>query len=73
MAMTLGLREPKLPGGLISVDNAPVIAPLESDFLKYIQGMREIERLKVTKRDEADQVMQLYERVCHTQRILRDA
>lgn len=63
--MTLGLREPKLPGILISVDNAPVLAPLQNDFSRYIQGMRKIEELKILKRDEADQIMQLYEKVYH--------
>lgn len=63
--MTLGLREPKLPGILIAVDNAPVFAPLEKDFLRYIQGMRKIEQLEITKRDEADQIMQSYEKVYH--------
>lgn len=61
--MTLGLREPKLPGALISVDNAPVVAPLGGDFSRYIQGMRNIENSKITKREEADKIMQPYEKV----------
>lgn len=70
MAMTLGLREPKLPGVLIAVDNAPVVAPLEQNFLKYVQGMRKVEQLKIIKRHEADQIMQSYEKVYHYNRLL---
>jgi hypothetical protein len=61
--MTLSLREPKLLGALISVDNAPIITPLEGTFSRYIQGMRDIEKLNITKRGEADQIMSLYEKV----------
>lgn len=71
--MTLGLREPKLPGVLIAVDNAPIAAPLENDFLRYIQGMRKIEQLQIVKRDEADQIMQSYEKVYHHNALLGKA
>lgn len=63
--MTLGLREPQLPGVLIAVDNAPTVAPLENDFSRYIQGMRKIEQSQTTRRDEADKIMQSYEKVYH--------
>ena len=61
--MTLALRDPKLLGALISVDNAPVAAPIGVDFLTYIQSMRVIEKRKIIKRSEADQVMELVEKV----------
>ena len=61
--MTLGLREPHLPGVLVAVDNAPIVAPLENDFSRYIQGMRKVEQLQLIRRDEADQIMQSYEKV----------
>lgn len=61
--MTLALHVPHLPAVLISVDNAPVTAPLGNDFFNYIQGMRKIEKSKISSRDEADQIMQSYEKV----------
>lgn len=61
--MTLALREPKLLGALISVDNAPVVAPLGGEFLTYIQSMRVIEKSRIVKRNEADQVMERVEKV----------
>lgn len=71
--MTLGLREPKILGALIAVDNAPIVTPLESDFSRYIQGMHKIEQLQLTKRDEADQIMQSYEKVYYYNTFLRKA
>lgn len=63
--MTLSLQEPTLVGCLISVDNAPVVASIGSDFLKYIQGMRDIEKSKIIKRPDADRTMERYEKVRH--------
>lgn len=61
--MTLSLREPKSLEALVSVDNAPITTPLEGTFSRYIQGMRDIEKLNITKRGEADHIMSLYEKV----------
>ncbi|WEW56307.1 alpha/beta hydrolase family protein [Emydomyces testavorans] len=60
-AMTVALRQPSLLAGLISVDNVPVRVPLSKDFAKYIQGMNEVEKAKVTKQKEADDILQRYE------------
>lgn len=60
-AMTLGLAEPDLIADLVSVDNAPVDAVLESSFAKYIQGMRRIDEAGVTKQAEADRILAEYE------------
>jgi pimeloyl-ACP methyl ester carboxylesterase len=61
--MALALRNPKTTSGLISVDNSPVDATLQSDFGKYLQGMREVEVAKVTKQSDADAILQKYEAV----------
>ncbi|KAK0663993.1 Alpha/Beta hydrolase protein [Cercophora samala] len=60
-AMTLSLTSPSLISSLISVDNAPVDARLESDFARYIRGMKEIESSGVTKQSQADSILEPYE------------
>lgn len=62
--MTVALRSPSAVSALIPVDNAPVNAPLKSDFSKYVQGMQHIESAKVTKQSDADAILQGYEEVC---------
>lgn len=61
--MTLALRSPDLVSAIVSVDNAPINAPLSNDFAKYIRGMKEIEGANVTKQREADEILQPYEPV----------
>lgn len=63
--MTLALESPDLVRDIISVDNAPVDAILESNFGKYIQGMEEIDRANITRQSEADSILKKYESVCH--------
>lgn len=65
--MTVALRSPSLVTALMPVDNAPVNAPLKSDFDKYVRGMQHIESEKVTKQSDADKILQGYEEVslCH--------
>ncbi|KAK1835838.1 Alpha/Beta hydrolase protein [Podospora conica] len=60
-AMTLALRSPSLIANIISVDNAPIDARLESDFARYIRGMKEIDAADVTRQAEADKILQPYE------------
>ncbi|KAK4171696.1 Alpha/Beta hydrolase protein [Triangularia setosa] len=60
-AMTLSLTSPNLVSSIISVDNAPVDARLESDFARYIRGMKEIESSSVTKQSQADSILEPYE------------
>ena len=57
------LRNKKPIQSIIPVDNAPVDVVLLSDFSKYIQGMRKIQGLGVSKQDEADKILQEYEEV----------
>ncbi|KAL8678009.1 MAG: hypothetical protein Q9186_005608 [Xanthomendoza sp. 1 TL-2023] len=61
VAMTVALRSPSLLGALISVDNAPVDAMLKSDFHKYVEGMKEIEKAGIRKQVEADLILTKYE------------
>ncbi|KAK8001816.1 hypothetical protein PG991_014038 [Apiospora marii] len=60
-AMALALAQPTLVRDIVSVDNAPVNAILESSFGKYVQGMKRIEEAGVTKQSEADKILQDYE------------
>ena len=61
--MTVELRSPNTVSALIPVDNAPVNAPLKSDFSKYVRGMQKIEAEKVTKQSDADAILKEYEEV----------
>ncbi|KAL4907455.1 hypothetical protein BDW74DRAFT_149199 [Aspergillus multicolor] len=60
-AMTVALNAPELVSALIPVDNAPVNAPLRTDFGKYIKGMQQVESANVTKQSDADKILQEYE------------
>jgi len=62
-AMALALHEPDLIESIIAVDNAPVDVRLESDFARYIQGMKKIDEAGVTKQAEADKILEPYEKV----------
>ncbi|MCJ1467268.1 hypothetical protein MMC07_005892 [Pseudocyphellaria aurata] len=57
----MALRSPDRLRALISVDNAPVDAVLKGKFSKYVQGLQEVERAKVSKQIEADMILQPYE------------
>ena len=60
-AMAVALRRKTPIANVIPVDNAPVDAALQSDFGKYMQGMRKIEEAHVKKQSEADAILQDYE------------
>ncbi|KAK5662748.1 hypothetical protein OQA88_6155 [Cercophora sp. LCS_1] len=61
-AMALALTEPDLVANIVAVDNAPVDARLESDFARYIKGMKKIDEADVTRQAEADKILQDYEK-----------
>jgi pimeloyl-ACP methyl ester carboxylesterase len=63
--MTLALREPDRIANLIAVDNAPVDAMLKSDFGTYVRGMKEVEKVGVSRQSEADEILQKYIQVCY--------
>lgn len=60
----MALRSPSRFKALVPVDNAPVDVLLKNDFSKYVQGLQEVERAKVSKQIEADEILKLYEEVC---------
>ena len=66
--MTVALRSPELVGALIPVDNAPIDAYLKSEFHKYVQGLREIEKARVKRQVEADDILKKYEEVSRSSR-----
>jgi pimeloyl-ACP methyl ester carboxylesterase len=66
-AMTVALGSADLVESIIAVDNAPVDAAISSDFGSYIQGMKEIEAAQVERMDEADKILEQYEKVSHRQ------
>ena len=61
--MTLALRSPELVCDLISVDNAPLDAAIESQFARYVKGMKKIHESDVTRQADADKILQDYEEV----------
>lgn len=62
-AMTLALQSPSLVRDIISVDNAPVDAVMESSFGKYVQAMKKIDSAGITRQSEADNILKDYEPV----------
>jgi pimeloyl-ACP methyl ester carboxylesterase len=62
-AMCVALRSPEKVANLIPVDNAPIDAALKSDFNIYVKGMMDVQRAKVTKQSEADELLKPYAKV----------
>ncbi|KAM7217872.1 Abhydrolase domain-containing protein IMO32 [Rhypophila decipiens] len=61
-AMAVALQKPEIIANIISVDNAPVDARIQSDFARYIQGMKKIDEAGVTRQAEADKILEQYEK-----------
>lgn len=61
--MALALQSPEHVTDVVSVDNAPLDAALQTDFAHYIQGMKKIESAGVTRQSEADNILREYEEV----------
>ena len=61
--MAVALQKPDSIANIISVDNAPVDARLESDFARRIQGMKKIDEAGITRQAEADKILEPYEKV----------
>jgi pimeloyl-ACP methyl ester carboxylesterase len=62
-AMCVALRSPQRVANLIPVDNAPIDAALKSDFNTYVKGMVDVQRAKVKKQSEADEILKPYAKV----------
>jgi pimeloyl-ACP methyl ester carboxylesterase len=62
-AMCVALRSPGRVANLIPVDNAPIDAALKSDFNIYVKGMMDVQRAKVKKQSEADDLLKPYAKV----------
>ena len=56
--------------GLIVVDTAPVRYTFATAFAEYINGMRQVNGMELTKRADADAVMMQYVKVCFNVRFL---
>ena len=65
MALVLN---PELPPDLVDHviigDSAPVDRPLDSNIPTFLYGMREIEQMNLSTREEAVEVLQRYTEVC---------
>lgn len=61
--MTLALRSPERVRDVVSVDNAPLDAAIESQFARYVKGMRKIDEAGVKRQADADKILQEYEEV----------
>ncbi|CAK7222426.1 hypothetical protein SBRCBS47491_004862 [Sporothrix bragantina] len=61
-AMVMALKTPNLVRDIVAVDNAPIDAALLSNFGKYVRGMKEIDRAHVNRQNDADKILQPYEK-----------
>lgn len=61
--MALALRSSNVLKALVSIDNAPVRAALKSNFASYIEGMRQIEKARVMRQSEAEEILKSFETV----------
>lgn len=71
--MAVALQQPESIANIIAVDNAPVDARLESDFARYIQGMKKIDEAGVTRQAEADKILEQYEKVTYLSTYLHNS
>jgi hypothetical protein len=55
--MTFASQYPNCIHQLIVADISPFHQSLSPNFLKYIQSMKQLEALKLTKKSEADQFL----------------
>jgi hypothetical protein len=63
VALYLTLTQPDLPKGVISMENAPISSPLSPTFKQYVEAMKVIVDAKVTKRKDAEDLLEKYEPV----------
>lgn len=63
VAMALALRSSNVLKALVSIDNAPVRAALKSNFSNYIEGLRQVEKARVLRQSEAEEILKTFEAV----------
>lgn len=61
--MTLALQSSNVLKAFVSIDNAPVRAALKSNFSNYLEGMRRVEKARVLRQSEAEEILKSFETV----------
>ena len=56
--MTVALKSAAVVSRIIAIDNAPADVALNSDFVKYIQYMRDVDRANPRRLREADELLE---------------
>ncbi|KAI8344162.1 Alpha/Beta hydrolase protein [Chlamydoabsidia padenii] len=59
--MAAALQQPEKISKLISVDMPPVPLQLSQGFVRYIEGMQQVDQAQCTKQSQADAILQSYE------------
>ncbi|KAJ5698709.1 Alpha/Beta hydrolase protein [Penicillium macrosclerotiorum] len=60
-ALTVALHSPNLVSNIVAVDNCPIHLPLVADFSRYLEGMKEIDKMQVRTHVEAEEILRRYE------------
>ena len=63
VVLYLALTQPKIAKALISLENAPIASQLSPTFKTYVEGMKAITAAKLTKRKDAEDILEKYEEV----------
>ncbi|OJJ72633.1 hypothetical protein ASPBRDRAFT_64984 [Aspergillus brasiliensis CBS 101740] len=61
-ALTLALESPTLIKGVVAIDNCPIRLPLESDFVRYLEGLARLRDEQITDHLQADRILSQYEK-----------
>lgn len=62
-ALTLALESPTLIKDVVAIDNCPIRLPLESDFVRYLEGLARLRDERITDHLQADKILTQYEKV----------
>ncbi|GCB17533.1 abhydrolase domain-containing protein C22H12.03 [Aspergillus awamori] len=61
-ALTLALESPTLIKDVVAIDNCPIRLPLESDFVRYLEGLARLRDERITDHLQADKILTQYEK-----------
>ncbi|EHA24050.1 hypothetical protein ASPNIDRAFT_180050, partial [Aspergillus niger ATCC 1015] len=61
-ALTLALESPTLIKDVVAIDNCPIRLPLESDFVRYLEGLARLRDERITDHLQADKILSQYEK-----------